>query len=123
VHDVIRGACLCGDVTFELRPSLQFGADRAMGVCHCAHCQRWSGGAGLPFVVTSPDRFRVTHGQELLAYYRDAPSSLRTFCRRCGSSLYHDAGTTYYVSAGTLQDLNLTPAFHLGDADRRAWDR
>jgi hypothetical protein len=123
VSDVIHGACLCEDVAFELRPSFQYGPDRAMGICRCAQCQRWSGGWELPFVVASPDHFRVTRGQELLAYYRDAPSSLRTFCRRCGSSLYHDAGTTYYVSAGTLRDLTLAPAFYVGDADRASWDR
>jgi hypothetical protein len=123
VSDVIYGSCLCGDVAFELRASYQYGPDRAMGVCRCAHCQRWSGAGGLPFVVASPDHFRVTRGQELLAYYRDAPSSLRTFCRTCGASLYHDTGTTYYVSAGTLRDLRLAITFHVGDADRAPWDR
>lgn len=56
----IHGTCLCGAVVFELQPSNQYGADRAMGYCHCIRCQRWSGGAGLPFVVTVPEHFRAS---------------------------------------------------------------
>lgn len=117
-----RGECLCGEIAFEFRESHQYGRGRAMGMCHCTRCRRWSGGAGVPFVVASPEHFRVTKGQELIARYRGARAAVRAFCRRCGSSLYTDAGMTYYVSAGVLLDLRLTPAFHTQIADRPAWD-
>lgn len=122
MNDAIHGACLCGAITFELYASHQYGSDRRMGVCHCRRCQRWSGGSGLPFVVAAPERFRVTCGQELMAHYRDETSELRTFCRRCGASLYHDSGSTYFVCAGVLQDLALRPTFHIHVADTAAWD-
>jgi hypothetical protein len=89
-----------------------------MGVCHCTNCQRWSGAPSLPFVVAVPERFRVVHGLEQMAHYRDENSTMRAFCRRCGSGLYQDTGTTYYVSAGVLRDLTLQPAFHLHLADK-----
>lgn len=121
--DIITGACLCGEITFELRPSRQYGPDRAMGVCHCTRCQRWSGGAGLPFVVVVPERFRVTKGQELMMHYRDDRAAIRAFCRWCGSSLYQDTGTTYLVGAGVLRDLHLTPSFHIQVAEKPPWDQ
>ena len=93
-----------------------------MGVCHCTRCQRWSGAGGRPFVVAAPEHFTVTNGQELLAHYRGEGFAIRTFCRRCGSSLYTDSGTTYYVSAGALRNLRLTPAFHIQVADKAPWD-
>lgn len=114
--------CLCGEVAFELQASHLYGLARAMGVCHCSHCQRWSGGSGLPFVVVLPERFSVTRGQELIAHYRD-DSTVRAFCRRCGSSLYQDVGSTYYVGAGALRDLALTPGFHIHVAHKAPWDQ
>lgn len=119
--DLIHGECLCGEIAFEFRESHQHGRDRAMGTCHCTRCQRWSGSSSVPFVVASPQQFRVTKGQELMAHYRSEGTSVRTFCRRCGSSLYTDAGTTFYVSAGVLLDLDLTPAFHIHVAHKASW--
>jgi hypothetical protein len=120
--EIIRGECLCGAVAFEVQPSYQYGPGLAMGMCHCTRCRRWSGAGGRPFVVVAPDRFKVTKGQELLAHYRGEGFAVRTFCRRCGSGLYTDSGTTYYVSAGALRDLGLTPAFHIQVAHKAPWD-
>lgn len=122
MSEVIHGACLCGEIAFDVQPSYQYGPGRAMGICHCTRCQRWSGGSCLPFVVVAPERFRVTRGQELMAHYRDENSELRTFCRRCGSSLYQDTGTTYYIAAGVLRNLILTPTFHIHVADWATWE-
>ena len=122
VNEVIHGACLCNEVAFEMQPSYQYGPGLAMGMCHCTRCQRWSGAGGSPFVVVAPAHFKVTKGQEFLAHYRGEGFAVRTFCRRCGSSLYTDSGTTYYLSAGVLPDLKLTPAFHIQVAHKAPWD-
>lgn len=122
MSEVIHGACLCGGVAFEMQASDQYGPGRAMGTCHCTRCQRWSGGSGVPFVVASPEHFTVIEGQELLAYYRGEGPAARVFCRRCGSSLYQDAGTTYFVGAGVLKDLELAPAYHVHVAHKASWD-
>ena len=94
-----------------------------MGVCHCTACRRWSGAESLPFVVTVPERFRVRRGLDQLAHYRDGDSRMRAFCRRCGSSLYQDTGTTYYVSAGALRGLALEPTVYLHGADESPFSR
>ena len=75
----------------------------------------------MPFVVTAPERFRVTNGHEQMAHYRDEASVVRAFCRRCGSCLYQDSGTTYYVCAGVLDELALRSGFQLHIADRPPW--
>jgi len=110
---VVSGSCLCGAVEFELQPSRVFGPGRETGVCHCTSCQRWSGAPSLPFVVALPERFRVTNGVEQLAHYRDKDSTMRAFCRRCGSGLYQEIGALYYVSAGALRDVAVQPEPHL----------
>jgi hypothetical protein len=37
----------------------------------------------------------------------------RTFCSKCGSSLYDDLGDQYFVAAGLMRELDLDPSFHL----------
>ena len=111
--DVLRGRCLCEEILFEMEPSHDYGRGRAIGVCQCTRCQRWSGAPNLPVVAAAPERFRVVHGLEQMAHYRDEASTMRAFCRRCGAGLYQEIGATYYVSGGVLCDLTLRPAFEL----------
>lgn len=106
-QQVVPGACLCGAVVFELELNVASDPDRTVGVCHCTACLRWTGGGPVQFLVTVPERFRVLHGPELLAHYRDQTALIRTFCRRCGSSLYLDSGLAYFVSVGALDYLEL----------------
>ena len=104
----MHGACLCGAVAFELRAS-QYGPDGPMWVCQCTGCRRWTGAPSLPFVRVVPEHFRVTQGQEQIAHYYDGGSSIRAFCRRCGSSLYQEIGVAYHVCGGVLHDVDLKP--------------
>ena len=73
-------------------------------------------------MVAAPEQFRVTRGQDLMAYYRGEGTSVRTFCRRCGSCLYTEVDRTYHVSAGILDDLAVTPAVHASATDSVACD-
>ena len=92
-----------------------------MGVCHCTRCRQWTGGAA-PVVVVATNGFAITKGQDLLRRYSEEGFSDRYFCGECGSSVYSDGGEVYYVSAGLVQDVELTPAFHMQVANKAAWD-
>ena len=131
MSEVIHGACLCGAIAFDLHessgsfapPEWSATGRPAMGICHCTRCQRWSGGSGLPFVVAAPANLKVTQGHVLIARYReDGRGTIRNFCSQCGSSLYQDAGATYYVGAGVLPGLRLEPKFHINVAHKAPWD-
>jgi len=111
----IHGACLCGGVEFDIE-------SEAMGICHCSRCQRWTGSSGLAFVVVEPDSLRFTKGQELVGKFAQEGFSTRNFCTQCGSSLYDDASTVYYVGAGVLQNPKLEPTFHIHVASKAPWD-
>ena len=91
---VIHGECLCGEIAFEFREAKLHGLGHALG---------------RPFVVAVPEQFRVTRGQELMAHYRGEGTTVRTFCRRCGSSLYTEEDLTYHVSAEVLGESTLAP--------------
>lgn len=78
---VIRGACLCGEVSFELTGKL-----KAPTICHCGMCRRWHGSPGT-YTSSAKKDVRLTGGDKL-RWYRSSPSSERGFCGTCGSSLF-----------------------------------
>jgi hypothetical protein len=113
--EVGHGACLCGQVAFNVRVA------QTMGVCHCTRCRRWTGGAAS-MVVVAPSDFEVTTGRESMRQYQEDEFADRYFCGRCGSGVYVDTGQAYYVSAGVLEDLKLMPAWHVQVANKTPWD-
>lgn len=111
--EALKGACLCGGVEYELRNP------EALGYCHCTRCQRWTG-SSLAGVVVAEDDFEITKGEELVTRY-ESEFAPRNFCSRCGSSIYDDLGGKYFVAAGLMPDLELTPSFHLQVAYKAPW--
>ena len=112
--DTLKGACLCGGVTYEVTDP------EAMGYCHCTRCQRWTG-SHLAGVVVAEENFNVTGGGDLIETY-ESEFAPRNFCRTCGASIYDDLGGKYFVAAGLMRDLDMTPEFHLQVAFKAPWE-
>ena len=111
--EALKGTCLCGGVEYEVRDP------EALGYCHCTRCQRWTG-SSLAGVVVAPENFRFTKGEDLVKRY-ESELAPRNFCSNCGSSLYDDLGAKYFVAAGLMGDLELTPSFHQQVAYKASW--
>ncbi len=117
------GACLCGQVTYEIE-----GDPLATAVCHCAHCQRQSGGAFSVNVVVRESQLRVS-GE--LATFEDRGESgdavyvYRRFCGGCGSpivSAFAQPEGIVAVKAGTLDDTSdVTPTVEVWCERRQPW--
>jgi len=116
MSETLHGACLCGQVTFDVHEP------EAMGFCHCTRCQRWSGGAGLTEIEVAAANFEVTGGREQIKQFTEEGFSGVGFCSNCGSSLYAFGDGKVYVSAGTLQDVKLEPSYHMMVAYKAPWD-
>lgn len=99
----LRGSCLCGAVTYEVRaPFLRFAH------CHCSRCRKATGSAHATNLYASPDRFAWTAGEEHVVRFDlpTAKSFATTFCRLCGSPLPHHTRSRreLVVPAGSLDD-------------------
>jgi len=105
MSDVYTGSCLCGKVEYEVKDP------QGLGYCHCTRCQRWTG-SSLAGVVVAKENFQFTKGEDLVSTY-ESEFAPRNFCSNCGSSIYDDLGDKYFVAAGLMRDLDLTPSFHL----------
>jgi hypothetical protein len=112
---VLHGACLCGQVAFDVNDP------EVMGACHCTRCTRWSGGPSTVLIVAAGN-FKVTKGRDLMKVYREKGFGDRWFCSHCGSSLYADGGEKLYVSAGAVKDVKMKTAFHIQVAYKAPWD-
>ena len=117
MSETIHGACLCGQVTFDVHHP------EAMGTCHCTRCRRFTGGPGLTGVDVEAANFDVTAGAELITHFFTEPGEAGFgFCSSCGSSLYGFGPGTFFVAAGVLRDLELEPGYHMMVAHRAPWD-
>lgn len=96
----IRGQCLCGAVTVELR-----GPVGDLSACHCEMCTRWGGGLQMGMEVAR-DHAEV---RGPVKTYQSSTFAERAWCDRCGSSLWlantegPDAGVLEFVP-GLFED-------------------
>ncbi|MGI9270804.1 MAG: GFA family protein [Woeseiaceae bacterium] len=78
---ITTGACLCGEVRFEVRGPL-----RGVVNCHCSMCQRLHGNFG-PHTKARKTNITINKGDGL-AWFKTSDIAQRGFCRECGSSLF-----------------------------------
>jgi hypothetical protein len=119
--EVLRGSCLCGAVTYEIRaPFLRFAH------CHCSRCRKATGSAHASNVYVAPAQFTWTAGRVETVRF-DLPSArsfATTFCRQCGAPLPHHtrSGREVVVPAGSLdQEPQLRPQAHIFWDSRPGW--
>jgi hypothetical protein len=103
--DLRQGGCLCGKVRFTARH-----VPRAVGVCHCAMCRRWTGSALIEVSLPAAD---VTWADEgAIARYRSSPWAERGFCATCGTGLFfrmledNEFSGGYDMPIGIFDDAN-----------------
>ncbi len=100
----------------------------ATAVCHCAHCQRQSGGAFSVNLVVHESQLRV-EGElktyEELGEKGDAVYVRRRFCGSCGSPIVSELALSagvVAVKAGTLDDTSaVLPTMEVWCSDRQPW--
>ena len=79
---MMKGACLCGAVSFEVEGTLE----RPPEACHCSQCRKQSSHF---FVSVNVRRKALTiHGGDKVTWYRSSAEVQRGFCSVCGSSLF-----------------------------------
>ena len=116
----IRGSCLCSGI--------QYAASRLVGPvlhCHCSMCRKATGAAFRTRVSVPSDALRWIEGESLLGRYASSAGETRTFCTRCGATLFtffRDHPTVLGLALGTLDtDPVLRPVAHVYVASKAPW--
>ncbi len=80
---VLNGSCHCGAVRFTVTLTEGFASARR---CTCSICRM----RGAVAVTSTPDAFRITHGEAKLATYRfNTKTARHHFCSDCGIYTHH----------------------------------
>jgi hypothetical protein len=82
----VSGACLCGRVRFEVSMPTLFCAH-----CHCSICRRSHGAGFVTWFAVPRSQLRITGGESELVRYQSSAHGTRSFCGRCGSSLFFES--------------------------------
>lgn len=97
---MLKGRCLCGQVTYEYQ-----GEITELAVCHCQQCKQ---AQGTPFVTNAPietSKMKWLTGADNFKSYFSSPNKKRVFCQNCGSPLYSqrtDMPETLRLRVGTI---------------------
>jgi hypothetical protein len=80
---LVRGSCLCGAVRFEIQLPTRFCVH-----CHCSICRTNHGAAFVTWLGVRKTQFRLLTADLALARYQSSEHGTRSFCSKCGTSLF-----------------------------------
>ena len=116
----VNGSCFCGAVRFEVDLPTLFCAH-----CHCSMCRRNHGAGYVTWFAVAPAQLVVESGADHLARYESSVHGSRSFCRRCGSSLFCES--THYpdridIALGAMHEpIDREPELHVYFDSRAPW--
>ena len=117
--DSFTGSCFCGAVRFSVRAPTTF-----CGHCHCSMCRRNHGAGYVTWFVVPNSQFTLDAGEDLTRY-RSSDHGTRSFCRRCGSSLFCEStnhpDVIDIVLANMHGAIDRAPSCHFYFDDRVDW--
>jgi hypothetical protein len=79
----VSGGCLCGAIRFTVTLPTLF-----CGHCHCGMCRRNHGAAYVTWFAVLRPQLSLDSGADRLTRYQSSSHGSRSFCSRCGSSLF-----------------------------------
>ena len=109
---MIKGSCLCGDISYETAANPQ-GAS----MCHCSQCRKQSGGVWSSAYVPEMD-LAITGP---ISWFASSDTAKRGVCPRCGSFLFwkaHDEDTISFSLGSIDGPTGLTLTKHIFVADK-----
>jgi hypothetical protein len=93
--------------------------------CHCTLCQRSHGAGYVTWFGVPKQRFAIESGEARLVHYASSDHGERSFCGRCGSSLFcetdADPDQIDIVLANMDGPIDRPPQLHIYFDDRADW--
>ncbi len=118
--DCVPGACFCRAVRFAITLPTLF-----CGHCHCTMCRRSHGAGYVTWLAVPRDRFALTEGANDLVRFESSDHGTRSFCGRCGSTLFCEStrhpDQVDIVLANMDAAIDRAPQVHVFFDDRADW--
>jgi hypothetical protein len=118
----VTGSCFCGAVRFRITLPTRFCAH-----CHCSMCRRAHGAGYVTWIAVGQSAFSLEKGTDVLVRFASSEHGTRSFCGRCGSSLFcestHRPDEIDIVLANLEGEIDREPGAHIYFDDRASWVR
>ena len=118
----VNGSCLCGAIRFSVQMPTLFCAH-----CHCSMCRRNHGAGYVTWFGVDRAGLTIEAGEAQLAHYASSEHGRRSFCERCGSSLFCESDRhpeqVDVVLANVQSPIDREPQMHIHFDDRAEWVR
>jgi hypothetical protein len=115
------GACLCGEVRFEIE-----GTFERFYLCHCEFCRKDTGSAHAANLFSSTASLKWITGEHKVRQFNlPATRHSKCFCSACGSALplMQMGGRLLVVPAGSLNgEIHIRPTAHIFFSSKASWD-
>lgn len=121
-----KGSCLCGVIQFSIAACEPL-SNALVGHCHCTMCQKFHGAAFSTFIEVKADNLQLNNGRDSLSTYIAENKTVRTFCNKCGSSLFFESShnrkdKTIEVSLAVFDCLEkIKPDVHIYTESKAEW--
>ena len=119
-ESTVSGSCLCEAVRFEVAIPTLF-----CGHCHCTMCQRNHGSGFVTWFAVPREKLTISEGSDQLTRYASSEHGSRSFCSRCGSSLFCESekhpDQVDIPLANMQSPIDREPQFHFYFDDRADW--
>jgi len=116
----VDGACLCGAISFHIELPTS-----ACVHCHCTMCQRNHGAGYVTWIALPTVRLTFDSGEDELVRYESSSHGSRSFCGRCGTSLFcvstHRPEEVDIPLANLKSAIDRKPELHIFFDDRADW--
>jgi hypothetical protein len=121
MESLLKGECLCGEVTFEIEGDLP-----NLYQCHCSLCRKATGASANAATFVEKESFRWLSGQDKISSFLKPTGYRSDFCSTCGSPVPNQLRgmKLVWVPAGLLEEsfhAAVNVHLHLGSA--ASWER
>jgi hypothetical protein len=116
----VSGSCFCGAVRFSVRLPTLF-----CGHCHCSVCRRSHGAGYVTWFAVPRPQLSLEAGDAQLVRFASSEHGARSFCGRCGSSLFCEStrrpDEVDVALASMHGPIDRGPQLHVFFDDRAPW--
>lgn len=115
----LQGACLCGQVKFEITKKVS-----KLYQCHCSLCQKQSGSLSNTATIIEEKDFSWLTTQSCISSWIKETGFRSDFCSTCGSPVPNPFNETYYwIPAGLIENAQFEIVAHLFTSSKATWDK
>lgn len=115
------GACLCGEIHFEIT-----GPIHNIIYCHCSMCRKAQGSAFATNGIVADEDFHIRSGAQNLTGFESSPGQTRFFCNRCGSPIMSRntaRPNQVRIRLGTIESsITERPEAHIFVSSKAEWE-